>query len=200
MEGCPLARVGFSTPSHPSPQSHFPNSRSPACLLVPGRNMLFQVEELAGSSCDLRQMCHWRFTLAAARGVSAIAQGSASVFERDWYEWGRSRNATEIFEGYLRRMMRLPTTAPALPCSCQRSQSTLFLKFFFTWLEPLHRTRLRSKHTFQRRFMDDEGMRRASAWDHVHARLVFDRLGAKARCLQHTAILYHERTTTPVRP
>ena len=33
----------------------------------------WKVEELTNSSCDLRLMCHWRYVLAAARGLSVTA-------------------------------------------------------------------------------------------------------------------------------
>lgn len=52
-------------------------------------------------SCDLRLMCQWRYVLSSARGISVTPAGaSASAsYEHQWYEWGKTRNATQIFEG-----------------------------------------------------------------------------------------------------
>ncbi len=90
-------------------------------------------------SCDLRLMCQWRYVLAASRGTSVTPSAGASTqgaaYEKAWRAWGERRNASEVFEGYLRRMMRLPTTAPELPCRCEYKQKVLFLKFFLGWLE-----------------------------------------------------------------
>lgn len=92
-------------------------------------------------SCDLRLMCQWRYVLASARGTvvtrggGGAASGGVDSYEKAWFRWGAHRNATAVFEGYLRRMMRWPTSAPELPCRCEFKQRVLFLKFFLGWLE-----------------------------------------------------------------
>lgn len=147
----------------------------------------WSVEALSSSSCDLRLMCQWRYVLAAARGVSVIdpsAGGGGRAFEQRWHEWGRSRSATDVFEGYLRRMLRRPTSAPELPCRCEASHGVLFLKLFLAWLEPPTPGRLQMPpNAFQRRFARDElqvaSASQEEAFDLVDVRVVFSRLAAR---------------------
>ena len=156
------------------------------------------VERLTTDSCDLRRMCHWRYVIGAARGAYASqpapagggASGSAAVhaFAHRWHVWGANRSATDVFEGYLRRLMRLETTAPELPCRCEASQGYLFLKFFLTWLEPPKSSLPMPDNTYQRRFLpswraapaDADGS--PTAWAKAHLvtpHAVFRRLKAK---------------------
>ena len=147
----------------------------------------WSVEALSSSSCDLRLMCQWRYVLAAARGGAVIdpsAGGGGRAFEQRWHEWGRSRSATDVFEGYLRRMLRRPTSAPELPCRCEASHGVLFLKLFLAWLEPPTPGRLQMPpNTFQRRFARVElqvtSASTEEAFDLVDVRAVFARLSAR---------------------
>jgi hypothetical protein len=135
-------------------------------------------------SCDLRLMCQWRYVLAASRGTSVTPSTglpTASAYEKAWYAWGKNLNATEIFEGYLRRQMRLPTTAPELPCRCEFKQRVLFLKFFLGWLERPKDfevgLQIPDDYPYLRRYVlngqiDDE-------WHSIDAKAVFEKLGAK---------------------
>lgn len=90
-------------------------------------------------SCQLRDLASWRAIYAAthtpppmpAAGSGAAAErqraddsdlsGGRRVVSREWRGWGSGRNATAIFEGYLRRLTRRPTTAPAVPALCPRA-------------------------------------------------------------------------------
>lgn len=141
-------------------------------------------------SCDLRLMCQWRYVLSAARGISVTpgAGDSSSVgldsYEKAWRRWGRTQNSTSIFEGYLRRMMRLPTSAPELPCRCEHKQKVLFLKFFLGWLERPKGVKvgleIPQDYPFLRRYVEPGyAIPEDEAWHSIDARAVFRRLNAR---------------------
>jgi hypothetical protein len=91
------------------------------------------------------------------------------------------RNATSIFEGYLRRMLRLPTSAPQLPCRCENSQRVLFFKFFTDWLAPreVQKHLLYPRNSpFLRRYLRP-GQTDEDAWHSVDALAVFRKLKAR---------------------
>jgi hypothetical protein len=78
-------------------------------------------------------------------------------------------------------MLRLPTSAPQLPCRCEKSQRVLFFKFFTDWLAP----REVQKHLlyprdspFLRRYLRPR-QTNEDAWHSVDALAVFR--GLKAR-------------------
>ena len=141
-------------------------------------------------SCDLRLMCQWRYVLSAARGISVTpgagdpnAAGLDS-YEKSWRAWGKNRASTAIFEGYLRRMMRWPTTAPELPCRCEHKQKVLFLKFFLGWLERPKGVKvgldIPSDYPFLRRYVEPGTViSEEDAWSSIDARAVFRKLNAR---------------------
>ena len=143
------------------------------------------------TSCDLRLMCQWRYVLSAARGISVTPSGhfqaggsAGAAYERAWHKWGKHRSSTEVFEGYLRRMMRVPTSAPELPCRCEHKQHVLFLKFFLGWLERPRGAKVgldvAADYPFLRRFVEPGSpISDADRMDVVDARQVFKRLNAR---------------------
>jgi hypothetical protein len=201
-QGTVCGSIGLRTAPHPESLMPFnvvcSNASEVPCTA-------WRVEELSNSSCDLRTMCHWRYVIAAARGASVttdeqlngVASNSGSMaagrsrlgakmFEHSWRRWGRERRATDIFEGYLRRMLRMPTSAPELPCACEPEQRVLFIKFFLSWLEPeAGSSKLAMPgNEYQRRFAVSGGASIAGgghdeAWNLVDVRSVFERLGAR---------------------
>lgn len=136
-------------------------------------------------SCDLRLMCQWRYILAASRGTSVTPSDSGAdqgaAYEKAWFKWGRHRNATAVFEGYLRRMMRWPTTAPELPCRCEFKQRVLFLKFFLGWLERPASFKvgldIPNDFDYLRRYAINGEIE--SEWHSIDANAVFERLDAR---------------------
>ena len=126
-------------------------------------------------SCT-RYFCH-------ARGGDSNSVGLDS-YEKAWRRWGRTQNSTSIFEGYLRRMMRLPTSAPELPCRCEHKQKVLFLKFFLGWLERPKGVKvgleIPQDYPFLRRYVEPGYViPEDEAWYSIDARAVFRRLNAR---------------------
>ena len=68
-------------------------------------------------ACTLRKTCDWRVVLSSTR--LPAYRSTMSFRQREWQRWGETKNATEVFEGYLRRLLRRETDAPELPCACE---------------------------------------------------------------------------------
>ena len=78
-------------------------------------------------------------------------------------------------------MLRLPTSAPQLPCRCENSQRVLFFKFFTDWIAPreVQKHLLYPRNSpFLRRYLRP-GQTDEDAWHSVDALAVFRVLNAR---------------------
>ena len=84
-------------------------------------------------TCQLRELCSWQSIYAASRAAS-LPPGVDRAVLLDWQNWAAGRNATTLFEGFLRRVTRRETSAPPLPCLCPTASAFAFFRLPFDQL------------------------------------------------------------------
>lgn len=77
--------------------------------------------------CPIRDTCSWRSIYAAATASDTSTVPLRGVL-LDWQRWAVERNATEVFEHFLRRLVRRETNAPMLPCLCPTASRFVFMR------------------------------------------------------------------------